>query len=71
MSAKISIARTDHTAESLRRLASGRKYRDCWVRLRAMTLLIEDDLSRREISRAVGGDVQPLCEYVATRTLRV
>ena len=58
MSAKIAVTRTDYTTENLRAPASRHKYRDCRVRLRAIALMIEDDLPRSEISRSVGVDVQ-------------
>jgi len=63
MSAKIAVTRTDHTTENLRALASRHKYRDCRVRLRAIALMIEDDLPRSEISRSVGVDVQTLRDW--------
>ena len=64
MSAKIAVTRTDHTPESLRKLASLHKFRDCRNRLRAMALMIEDTLPRAEISRRVGVDVQTLRDWV-------
>ena len=63
MSAKIAVIRTDHTVENLRVLASRHKYRDCRARLRAIALMIEDDLPRGEISRSVGVDVQTLRDW--------
>ena len=66
MSAKIAVTRTDHTSENLRALASRHKHRDCRVRLRAMALMVEDELPRAEISRSVGVDVQTLRDW-ATR----
>ena len=54
MSAKIPVTRTDHTPEDLRALAAQHKYRDCRVRLRAIALIIEDELSRGEIACGVG-----------------
>ena len=63
MSAKIAVTRTGHTAENLRALASRHKYRDCRARLRAIALMIEDDLPRGEIPRSVGVDVQTLRDW--------
>jgi len=63
MSARIAVTRTDHTTENLRALASRHKYRDCRVRLRAIALMIGDDLPRSEISRSVGVDVQTLRDW--------
>ena len=64
MSAKIAVTRTDHTPEDLRALAAQHKYRDCRVRLRAIALIIEDELSRGEIACGVGVDVQTLRDWV-------
>ena len=64
MSAKIPVTRTDHTPEDLRALAAQHKYRDCRVRLRAIALIIEDELSRGEIACGVGVDVQTLRDWV-------
>ncbi len=64
MSAKIAVTRTDHTPESLRKLALSHKYRDCRNRLRALALMMEDTLSRGEIARRVGVDVQTLRDWV-------
>ena len=64
MSVKIAVTCTDHTPESLRKLASSYKFRDCRNRLRAMALMIEDSVSRAEISRRVGVDVQTLRDWV-------
>ncbi len=51
MSAKTAVTRTDHTPESVRKLALSYKYRDCRSRLRALALMIEDTLvSRRDIA---------------------
>ena len=64
MPAKIAVTRTDHTAESLRMLTSSHKFRGCRHRLRAMALMIEDTVSRAEISRRTGVDVQTLRDWV-------
>ena len=64
MSAKIAVTHTDHTAESLRKLALSHKHRECRSRLRALALMIEDSLSRAEIGRRVGVDVETLRDGV-------
>ncbi len=70
MSARIAVTRTDHTPENLRALASQHKYRDCRVRLRAIALIIEDELSRGEIACGVGVDVQTLRDWVVRYNAR-
>ena len=70
MSAKIAVTRTDHTPEDLRALAAQHKYRDCRVRLRAIALIIEDELSRGEIACGVGVDVQTLRDWVVRYNAR-
>ena len=64
MSAKIAVTRTDHTPESLRKLALSHKYRACRNRLRALALMIEDTVSRTEMARRIGVDVQTLRDWV-------
>ena len=64
LSAKIAVTRTDHTAESLRKLALSHKHRACRRRLRALSLMIEDTLSRSGMARRVGVDVQTLRDWV-------
>lgn len=64
MSAKIAVTRIDHTPETLRKLASSHKFRDCRCRLRAVALMMEDTVSRAAIARRVGVDVQTLRDWV-------
>ncbi len=64
MSATIAVTRTDHTPESLCKLASSHKYRDCRHRLRALALMMEDTVSRAERARRIGVDVQTLRDWV-------
>ena len=64
MPAKVMVSRTDHTPEDLRELASKHKFRDCRHRLRAIALVIEDELSRAGIAGGAGVDAQTLCDWV-------
>ena len=63
MSAKIMVSRTDHTPDDLRERASKNMCRDCRHRLRAIALVIDDNLSRAEIASGAGvGDVPLVVE---------
>ena len=64
MPAKVMVSRTDHTPEDLRELASKHKFRDCRHRLRAIALVIEDELSRAGTADGAGVDAQTLCDWV-------
>ncbi len=64
MPREIAVTCAEHIAESLRMPASSHKFRDCRHRLRAMALMIEDNVSSAEISRRAGVDVQTLRDWV-------
>ena len=58
------VSRTDHTPDDLRERASKNTCRDCRHRLRAIALVIEDNLFRAETASGARVDVQSLCDWV-------
>ena len=64
MPAKTMVSHTDHTPKELRQLALKHKFRDCRHRLRAIALVIENEMSRAAIADDAGVDAQTLCDWV-------